>query len=145
MFQKLASFVLALALISLANIADAQDRPIRVADLPREFQGQYQWGDGSMPFTLILKFEKIEEKQGTIHFSGSHFYMPGDWKAKIDGTIDAKSGRITIWESEASRPGLVTDGSFVGAVSSDLQSIEALWTTNSTGNTGWLKVKAKKR
>ena len=144
MIQKHAVLLFALALFMLPGVGRAQDKPIRAADVPREFHGDFEWRDANMSYTLVLKVDEIKEKDGTIHFSGRHHYMPGDYKMKVDGTIDAKSRRITIRESAPSPDEAITDGSFEGTISTDLETIEAVWTTKSTGSQGDLKVRAKK-
>ncbi len=111
-------------------------KTIRVADIPREFKGQFKWRNGTEPFTLILKIDKIEKKDGAFRFSGSHLYMPGGTRMKIEGTIDGNTRRITIRESDSSRADAITDGSFEGMISRNLKIIEATWTTTSTGSKG---------
>jgi hypothetical protein len=144
MLRKRVPAVFALALFVLPGVGRAEDKPIHAAAVPREFKGEYEWRDEKKPYTLTLKIDKIEEKDGTISFFGSHLYTPGDYKMKIEGTIDAKSRRITIRESDPSQDDSETDGSFEGTISKDLQTIEAVWTTKSTGNKGDLKVEAEK-
>jgi hypothetical protein len=144
MDQKRAAVFSALVLFVVTSAGWAQDIPIRAADVPREFKGEFAWRDETKPYTLTLEIDKIDEKHGTIRFSGSHLFTPGDYKMKVDGTIDAKSRRITIRESDPSRADSDTDGSFEGTITADLQTIEAVWTTKSTGNKGTLKVQAKK-
>lgn len=63
---------------------------------------------------------------------------------KVEGTINVKSHRISIWESEPSKPGAETDGSFEGTISADLRVIEAVWTAESNGAKGDLKIQSKK-
>ena len=63
---------------------------------------------------------------------------------KVEGTIDAKKRRVSIRESDPSKPDSETDGSFEGTISENLQTIEAVWTTRGTGRKGDLKVTAKK-
>ena len=144
MLQRRSAVMCTLALFLASSIGQAEDKPVRAADVPREFKGEYEWRDEKKPYTLTLKIDKIEEKDGVIHFSGSHLYAPGDYKMKVAGTIDTKKRSVSIRESDPSRPDTETDGSFEGAISEDLQSIDAVWTTKGTGNKGDLKVKANK-
>src|SRR5262245_2204694 len=143
MIQNLAVPVFALALFIPPSVDRARDKPVRAADVPRQFEGSFEWKDANAPYALVLKIDEIKEKDGTIHFSGSHHYVPGDYKMKVDGTIDAKSRRITLRESAPVPDGAITDGSFEGTISTDLATIEAVWTTRSTGSQGNLKVRAK--
>src|SRR5437870_5648788 len=98
MLQKRAVVACTLALFLLPGVGRTQDKPVRAADVPREFKGEYKTRNGGKPFTLTLKIDKIEQKEGEIHFSGSHLYTPGDYKMKIGGRINARSRRLLIWE-----------------------------------------------
>jgi hypothetical protein len=142
MFQRAGVIFLVLVLSPLATYGEAGDKPIRAADVPREFKGTFGWGADAERFDLALKIDKLAEKDGVIQFSGSHLYTPGDFKMKIDGTIDAKSGRVTIRESDPSRADSETDGEFAGTISRDGRTLEAVWTTSGTEKKGDLKVKA---
>ena len=144
MLQKRVAVLWVLALVLIPSLGQADDKPIRVADVPREFKGEFEWRDEKKPYTLVLKIDKIEEKGGVIRFSGTHAYTPGDYKMKVEGTIDPKKRSVSIRESDPSKADSETDGSFEGTISEDLQSIEAVWTTKGTGKKGDLKVKAKK-
>jgi hypothetical protein len=144
MLQQRVAVLWVSALLLIPSAGRSDDKPIRTADVPREFKGEFEWRDEKKPYTLVLKIEKIEEKDGVIRFSGTHVYTPGDYKMKVEGTIDAKKRSVTIRESDPSKPDSETDGSFEGSITEDLQAIDAVWTTKSTGNKGDLKVKAKK-
>jgi hypothetical protein len=161
MLQKRIAVLWVLTLVLMPSIGQADGKPIReanvpreikeeseqrvrVADIPREFKGEFEWRDEKKPYRLDLKIDKIEEKGGVIRLSGTHAYTPGDYKMKVEGTIDPKKRNISIRESDPSKADSETDGSFEGTISEDLQSIEAVWTAKGTGNKGDLKVKANK-
>ena len=133
-----------LAVVLLPGTGRADDKPIRAADVPREFRGEFAWRDDQKTYTLVLKIDKVEEKDGVIRFTGTHAYDPGDYTMKVEGTIDPKTRGVRIRESDPSRADAQTDGTFEGTLSADLQSLEAVWTTEDTGTKGDLKVKAKK-
>jgi hypothetical protein len=150
MLQKRVAVLWVLALFLIPSLGRSDDKPVRAVDVarqfaafPREFKGEFAWR-GTNPYTLVLKIDKIEEKDGMIRFSGTHVYTPGDYKMKVEGTIDPKKRSVSMRESDPSKPESVTDGSFEGTISEDLQSIEAVWTTTGTDTKGDLKVKAIK-
>jgi hypothetical protein len=143
MFKFQAMFLIASFLCG-PSAATEKDKPIKAADVPREFRGTFEWKDMSAAYDLILKIEKIAEKDGVIRFSGTHSYTPGEYVMKIEGTIDPKSRRISIFETEVLAGGGDLDGSFAGTISADLTTLEAMWTSDTSGKRGDLKVKAQK-
>jgi hypothetical protein len=143
MLQNLIAVGWVLVLFLIPNPERWDDKRIRVANVPREFKGDFEWRGWKNPYTLVLKIDKIEEKDGVIRFSGTHFYTPGDYRMKVEGTIDAKKRSVSIRESDPSKPDSETDGSFEGTISEDLKTLEAVWTTKDTGKMGDLKAKAK--
>jgi hypothetical protein len=144
MFRFLVVFCCTVVFLVLLRPAAAQDKPIRAADVPREFKGTFTWRDQQGSYMLTLKIDKIEEKDGLIRFSGTHFYKPSDCLMKVEGVIDPKSLVVSIRETEASLPGAILNGSFGGTLSKDLQSLEAVWTTTDTRNKADIKLQAEK-
>jgi hypothetical protein len=106
--------------------------------VPRHFQGRFGF------YTVVLKIDTVQETDGRIRFTGTHAYTPGDYTMKVEGTIDRRTRRVSLRESEPSRGGSDTDGSFEGAISEDFQAIDAVWASNRKGNTGELKLRAAK-
>jgi hypothetical protein len=145
MLAKCTALLPALLVFALPPATAADGPPLRAADVPREFKGTYEWRDEQVRYTVTLKIDRVTEKDGVIRFSGTNLYTPGDLKTKIEGTIDARSRRLTLRESEPSQPeGADTDGAFVGTISEDRQAIRAVWTSKASGNKGDLELKAKK-
>jgi hypothetical protein len=143
MLTKRAAVCYALAVFALPLVGRADEPPIRAADIPREFQGKYEWRDGNGSYTSTLKIDKIEAKDGLLRFTGSHAYTPGDLKTKVEGTIDPRSRRLIFRESEPSEAA-DTDGMFEGTIAQDLRAIRAVWTNQTTGAKGDLELQAKK-
>src|SRR5436190_22092381 len=114
---KLHAAFLCVLVFSLAGAATTDDKPIKAADVPREFKGTFAWKDLNTPYELVLKIDKITEKDGMIRFSGTHSYDPGEYVMKIEGTIDAKSLRVSIFETEVLNGGGEIEGSFAGPLS----------------------------
>jgi hypothetical protein len=129
---------------AVAQDGFAQDKPIQATAVPREFKGTFEWRDAPQPYTVTLKIEKIAEKDGVLRFSGTHFYTPGNYLLHVEGIIDPKSRVLTIRESDPAQSGAITNGSFSGTLSKDLQTIDAVWSTTDTRAKGDLKVQAEK-
>ena len=106
--------------------------------VPRTFNGKFGF------YTVVLKIDAVQERDGLIRFTGTHAYSPGDYTMKVEGTIDRKTRRVSLRESEPSRADSDTNGSFEGAISEDFQAIDAVWTTTGSQNNGELKLKAGK-
>ena len=144
MHHQRIAIAVALVVFAVPTLGRAEDKPTQTVSLPREFTGTFAWQDVMQSYTLTLKIDKFEEKDGTIRFTGSHEYTPGDFKMKVKGTIDAKSRKIVIRESDPSHEDSDVDGSFEGTISTDLKTIEAVWTSTDSGRKGDLKIQAKK-
>jgi hypothetical protein len=143
MHPNSAAVLFALALLADPAMRRPPDKPLRAVDIPRVYQGQFTWGQQDNPYTLILTIDRVTGKDGIITFWGRHHYTPGDYTMKVEGTIDARSRRIRIRESEPSHPNADTDGSFSGTISGDLQAIEAAWTGSAPNKKGALKLQAR--
>ena len=140
MFYESSRYVVT-ALLLFATSASGPAAP-RLKDkgptVPRDFQGKFGF------YTVVLKIDTVQEKDGLIRFTGTHVYSPGDYTMKVEGVIDRKTWRVSLRESEPSRADSDTNGSFEGAISEDFQAIDAVWTTNGSRNNGELKLKARK-
>src|SRR5262245_12180123 len=80
------------ALLLLATSASRQAAP-RLKDkgptVPRDFNGRFGF------YTVVLKIDTVQEKDGLIRFTGTHAYSPGDYTMKVEGTIDRKTWRVS--------------------------------------------------
>jgi hypothetical protein len=117
---------------------------MRPADVPRKFEGQYEWRPGGSPYALTLQLDKVELRAGEIWFSGTHNYSSAGYEMKVTGVIHPKTRKVTILEFQPNRPEAVIEGAFQGTLSKDLQTIEAVWTSAGSGMQGDLKVRAVK-
>src|SRR5262245_21849130 len=140
MFYESSRYIVT-ALLLFATSASGQAAP-RLKDkgptVPRDFQGKFGF------YTVVLKIDTVQEKDGLIPFTGTHVYTPGDYTMKVEGMIDRKTRRLSLRESEPSHANSDTNGSFEGAISEDFQAIDAVWTTNGNRNNGELKLKTRK-
>src|SRR5262245_5533891 len=91
MFYESSRYVVT-ALLLLATSASGPAAP-RLKDkgptVPRDFNGKFGF------YTVVLKIDSAQEKDGLIRFSGTHFYAPGDYTMKVEGTIDRKTRRVS--------------------------------------------------
>ncbi len=131
----------ALLVAGIVEGSPAEEKPVRSSEIPRVFRGEYAWREGAgtwqVPSKVTLTIETIVEKNGMIEFSGSDVYVKGnEYKMKVTGKIDPQWRFLTMKETAASSPSGVTDGSYEGTISRDLQTIEAVWTTTGTGKKG---------
>lgn len=139
-----AATIIAAVLFLGATGTLAEKKPIAASDIPRRFEGQYKWRKEGRKYSVVLTIDKVKDKKdGTIRFSGSHAYSSGDYTMAVDGTIDTDDRSITMHESDPTNPNSEVEGFFEGTISDDLKTIEAVWTTKSSGLKGDLKVKAK--
>jgi len=140
MFYETSRYIVT-ALLLFATSASGPAAP-RLKDkgptVPHDFEGKFGF------YTVVLKIDTVRETDALIRFTGTHSYTPGDYTMKVEGTIDRKTRRVSLRESEPSHASSDTNGSFEGAISEDFQAIEAVWTTNGSRNNGELKLKARK-
>jgi len=120
-------------------LADAADWV--VANLPRDYSGTFQWDNDPTVQEVTVRIDAVSigsERQVTA--TGSSVYTALGQKTAINVTwlIDPVSGRFEMWEKDPTSADFVTDGSHVGAISTDLRSINAMWTTRSSGQLGQL-------
>ena len=108
---------------------------------------------------MTLDVTRVQQTEtSVIEFWGVHTYVlevrpldgvdqsgiqPLTYTMQVKGAIDRPSRRITLTESEPSRPEeAITEGIFEGTVSGDLAAIEATWTTEGTGEQGFPSIRS---
>src|SRR5262245_42197616 len=123
--------------------AQAQEKPPRMAEIPRTFRGTFLWDGSTGGYDVTLIIDKVRQENDTIHFVGSHTYPTAVHKMKVEGRIDLRTRKVNIRESEPSQPGAIIDGEFVGSISQDLSSIECTWSPQGAGAKGTLKLSTK--
>lgn len=76
--------------------------------------------------------------------TGEYKTANGDTKIDIKFQISPNLLRFEMWEmNPKGSSNFITDGSHIGTISEDLKTINAVWTTKSTGKHGDLSLKAK--
>ncbi len=151
--HKFAEFALALVGLSLlamigahsAARGQAADAESVVARLPRAFVGEFRWDNDRAIQTVAIRFETVRR------LDDAHVEATGCGVYDADGTVTAIAVKmqvtlpglaVEIRESAPDRAAFVTDGSHRGSLSGDLRSIDARWTTTSTGQQGHLRLQA---
>ena len=82
---------------------------------------------------------------GDVIAVGVGEYNTTQGKTEIDVRfqITPNTLRFEMWETTPGDTGFTTEGSHVGTISEDLKTINAIWTTTSTGEQGELFLRAK--
>lgn len=118
---------------------------IRIADVPRAFQGEYSWNRGRRPWMVALTIERMDQMPtGEILFLGRHAYSPGGYEMIVHGRLDPRTSRVSMVESRPTRPESIIDGEFEGTISTELSTINCLWTSARSGGTGRYDVSVPK-
>jgi hypothetical protein len=132
---------LALAVILCLPLAiQAQQPPQKAPQLPRTFTGIFEWrGTNPMRERVTLTIDSVEEKDGVITFTGTQTYQGAMLTEKATGRIDRKTGKISLRVSDPSGPA-ITEGSFEGTISANLDAITTVWIGQNGGMDGDLKL-----
>lgn len=137
----LAAALQAICLILVTPHAFADNADWVVANLPTDFQGTFQWDNDPTVQEVKVRIDSVSIGSGRqVTATGSAVYTTLGQKTAINVTwqIDPVTGRFEMWEKDPTSADFVTDGSHVGTISTDLQSINAMWTTRSSGQLGQL-------
>ncbi len=149
--HKFAEFAPALVGLSLlaaigahsAACGQATDAESVIARLPRAFVGEFRWDNDRATQTVAIRFETVRR------LDAAHVEATGCGVYDADGKVTAIDVKmhvtvpdlaVEIWESAPDRAAFVTDGSHRGSLSGDLRSIDARWTTASSGQQGRLRL-----
>jgi hypothetical protein len=112
--------------------------------LPHVYRGTYAWRgspDDDSQVTLTIQTVRLDP-DGDILFDGTITYLGGLYQMRLSARLKPATLVITMTESQANRADAVTDGSHLGTISKDLSAITTVWTTESTGTQGDLRLNA---
>ena|SRR5580658_683237 len=144
-----ATFVLSMlvAICSLPFAASGQEGEIDavIARLPRAFVGDFRWSGDDTVQEIAIRFDSVRRRDaGHAEALGCGNYTAagGVTAIAVRMLVTLASLKVEIWESDPDRADFVTDGSHVGNLSADLGTIDADWTTASTGARGHLRLQA---
>jgi hypothetical protein len=141
-------FVLLCGMMAFSTFSAALDADFVLENLPGEWEGTFTWNDISRPVQPV----RLTVTDISIDPDGNIFAL-GDGEYDKDvlvefsfkWSINPETLDFEMWEGEP-KPSdkIVTDGSHVGEISEDLDEIEAVWTTTSTGEQGILYLEPKR-
>ena len=150
---RLAGYAAALALLAAAAAASghAQTQPAPpdrslVEQLPRAWCGTFRWDGGGDDQRVTITFDRVElGADGKIEATGPGLVRTSRTvRFSVRTVIEPETRRIEMFESVApGTPGYITDGSHVGELAADLQSMRLAWTTRGTGERGSMELIAR--
>lgn len=140
--------LIAIAMQAWAASAAALEAEYVRANLSgKTFEGTFRWdGNPDVQKVSIRLNEVTIDSSGAVAALGKGRYDDAAGSTSIDvkWLIDPQTMRFEMWElNPQGSTSFVTDGSHVGAISSDLKSINARWMTRSSGQRGVLSLTAR--
>jgi hypothetical protein len=123
---------------SVASPIGLKDGEGCVSSKANPYVGTYRWRGAPTAEPVRFWFERTEAAgDNVLKANGRGIYLSKPpVNIRIRATIDLKTRRIEIWESNPDRLSFLTNGSHVGTISSDRCRILAVWTTKGTGQQG---------
>lgn len=112
--------------------------------LPHTWCGIFRWSSDNQIQHVSLRFEQSRTApDGRVELVGSGVYST-DRRVVITvrAVVDPNDRSIEIWESNPSAAGFTTEGSHVGRLTPDLQTIRARWRPRGAGPSGALVLHA---
>jgi len=142
------TFLLLCGMFLVAGYAVALDADYVLENLPRDWEGTFTWHDTSRPVQPVtMNVTDISiDPDGNIFAMGDGEYDKGHMvEFSFKWSINPETLNFEMWESAPmSTEDLETGGSHVGEINEDLDVIEAVWTTTSTGEQGDLYIEPEK-
>ena len=119
-------------------------------NLARTYEGTFQWHGPDLTLTSEKQNVSITvsnvsfDPGGNVIAVGVGEYNTTRGKTKIDVRLQITPNtlRFEMWETIPEDTDFITEGSHVGLISEDLKTINAVWTTTSTGEQGELFLSA---
>ena len=134
-----ASFLLA-STVHAADIKDLTDK------LPRAYIGEFLWDGDKTVQSVVFTFDKVRalnEQNAEARGCGSYQVGRQVTTIRIRMFVKLPDLQVEIFEQSPEGSGTFeTDGSHRGTLSSDLQRIDAQWTTTASGQHGQLHLRA---
>jgi hypothetical protein len=144
--------VVLLAILPAALRAEAPKVEAAFADrVPRAWCGVFRWEGETREQHVTIRFNRfVARAGGTIEADGPGLVRyedePPDQavRFRMRAVIDPATRRIEMFERiDVPRSDYVTDGSHVGQLAADLQSMSTVWTTRGTGRRGAMRMNAR--
>ncbi len=148
---RAASVLLLIALPAASPAETPRADPAFAERLPRAWCGVFRWDNETREQHVTIRFDRVAARaDGTIEADGPGLVRYEDEPPAqavpfhMRAVVDPWTWRIEMFESiERPRADYVVDGSHVGTLAADLQSLAAVWTTRSTGRLGRLRMNAR--
>ena len=138
--------LLAAASLLLVSIAHAMEIGQLTGQLPRAFIGEFTWENDKTPQNVVITLESVRAlNDQNAEALGCGSYEVNRQVTMIRIRLFVRLSDLYVELMELSPQGSTsfeTDGSHRGHLSKDLQSIEADWTTRSSGQRGKLQLRA---
>ncbi len=145
----------ALLLLILPSLAAAEaprsgERPF-AERLPRAWCGVFRWDGDAREQHVTIRFGRFASRaDGAIEAEGPGLVRYEDEapeqgvRFRMRAVIDPATRRIEMFERiDVPRSDYVTDGSHLGTLAPDLQSMSTVWTTRGTGRRGSMRLNAR--
>ena len=116
--------------------------------LPATYIGRFQWDNSAAMQQVVFIWEnEAKNEKGEVILTGKGAYgIKKKINTIIRGIVNPETYKIEIWENADKTENVVTDGSHIGSISSDLKTISTVWTTvdgRGRGVNGLLKLLRK--
>ncbi len=123
----------------------ADDSTIEQAVLT-DFSGSFQW-DGSYEVQRVdmrfVSFARLDGHRIDVRGCGRYDTSGLVTNIRVKMIVDEQTRHVEIWEADPiGHTPFETEGSHRGSLDDDLQGIRAVWTTNGSGATGKLLLRA---
>lgn len=148
--MRFACCAAALVLFAASGHAQAQqptptDRSL-VEQLPRAWCGTFRWEGESGGQRVTIAFDRVERRaDGKIEASGvGQVVTERTVRFTARAVIEPETRQVEMFEEvPPGTPGYVSDGSHVGTLAADLQTMRLVWTTRGTGERGSMELVAR--
>jgi len=139
--------VVAVAMVLLVSSAvRAVEMQDLTAQLPRGYFGEFLWDGDKVMQNVVITFESVRALNGqNAEALGCGTYEVGRQVTRIKVRMFVRLSDLQVEIFELSPEGngsFETGGSHRGALSADLQRIDAAWTTTADGRRGQLHLQA---
>lgn len=145
---KILVFIFVFSPISIHSVHGLEGKVLEAtkqAPVMHYYAGNFQWQGPYESQRVEFCFTQRTNKNNEISLKGHgrYFTSKSVTEVALQGLVKLKSHDIEIWESDpVGSKNFITDGSHHGTISNDLNSINAIWATNSNKQKGKLQLQA---
>ena len=134
------------AFLAFAGTAAATEPPVTAETLPRAWCGTFSWERYNDLQHVTIALERVETRaDGTLEATGRGEVK--SWRAvaiTVRVTVDPVTRRAELFEAPIKpTSGYIYDGSHLGTLAADFQSMRLDWTTRGTGERGSMQLQAR--